>query len=413
MSLRAYSMKNKGHNAVIHYACAGDDHVGVSAQPHRLKAIPTFLESMGFEISWDKYRISKKYVHYCQDFGYSPKLKLDVYEDTPRLRLLNQFRKGGSHDNFSEPDPLLGKVKDLERRMRFMEENERGTPGEKNYNLLLRWIPFALRLLMPTYADKKVMCNMQSYLPSWYGGIGIPTQFLEEVMSDKKVNTLARRFVRYRTSLMADQSGQIWERGIESFMKKFNIMAYLGVDFESLPDTPKIFAEVQERITTLYASTQVGRRRVMRTVHEEFVNVSKPCSLMTAKEQPYVKVASGSFKLMTIKPLRAGQRLRAMARMLKDTEPVDLLPPREEILTAGLWMARSELKQRTGTFFVVPNLSIPLQYLMDRRMKNRDERVNLIVPYIPEEMLLDENLLCLEEAGLDVRSNADTSIFSS
>jgi len=76
------------------FACAGDDHVALGDLGF-VSRIPKMLESFGYEISWEKYRISSKYCHYCQDFGIAPAFERGIKVDTIKLRLLNQFQKQG------------------------------------------------------------------------------------------------------------------------------------------------------------------------------------------------------------------------------------------------------------------------------------------------------------------------------
>jgi hypothetical protein len=91
------------------FACAGDDHTAVGTKADVIRP-PMFLSSMKLEISWDKYAISRKYVSYCQAFGYAPRYKRSIHIDTLKVRLLNEFRKQGGHSSYEEPDPLVGKA---------------------------------------------------------------------------------------------------------------------------------------------------------------------------------------------------------------------------------------------------------------------------------------------------------------
>jgi hypothetical protein len=310
------------------YACAGDDHTAVGDFKY-CKAIPTFLESMGYRISWPKYRISKKYVHYCQDFGVHPKYARRIKVDTIKVRLLNQFAKMGLRTQFESPDPLRGKMKELERLIRFIEEDfEQGESPWKPMiadSILPKFketLPLMLRLAMPKFFEKKVANSMVTYMPTKFGGIGVPSKF--SFYYDKTALLVAR--VKLFSSLTEREETEInkfkttWERGIDSRTTTFNFLSvYFEDPYSVVEDVETVFSRVTSELSFNSKAGPPSKRRVNRKMLDEYVDLSKPNTLLGTKEVPYVSMIKGNGLLAKVKPKsRTSHYIRQTVRNAHD-----------------------------------------------------------------------------------------------
>jgi len=347
---------------VLAFACAGDDHTMVGPL-HMCLAAPKFLESMGFEISWEKYRISKRYVHYCQDFGLHPRYKRSIKFDNVKLRLLNQFQKQGSMNQFEHPDPLIGKMKELERFMNHFPEGE-----DKQF--LKEVIPFMVRAGFPSFFEKKLAESPLSYVPTQLGGLGIPSIF--EVQGEPKVINFMRS--QYLLRYMPDQIPieervrpvNNWHRGQKLAQDVIN---FLGQDLE-VNDFKEVWEGVSNTLDQKFL-TKSSAKRINREIFRSYIDISRPQPLVGTKEDTYAQVATGRAELELVKRkrrtshlIRQNQReanaVKDYAHNLSDIIDYNILArnyPRH-----GLWVAREEILNILGLASSSPSLSIPLEY---------------------------------------------------
>jgi len=372
-----------GNRSILHFGCAGDDHTGISSSVESLMNIPKALESMGFEISWEKYRISRHYVHYCQDFGLAPMYSSTIFIDCPRMRLFNQFRKEGAHDNFESPDPLMGKIKALERRSRYGKQAS--AFEAKMQRKLDDHTPLFLRANMTSWFEKKVLLNPGTYAPTLLGGLGVPSCPLE----DKKVEEFQRKFLGKRLYQRATQEStvELWERGLSTRVDLYTA-EQLGIKTDGLFTVDQAWTKVENDISSDRDSTKPSHRRIWKMVRDEFVDLTRPNNIVGNKEIPYTALVLGQARKETSKPLRARQFLKRTEslRGLKYDGELPKGPEELQLLLPSALMPRAELKALTGTTFVAPNLTIPAKFFSDgSRLEDERSRVARDYPFLPTE----------------------------
>mgnify|MGYP003572089936 CR=1 FL=1 len=371
---RAHTVKRgprKGHTFGAGrkmFACAGDDHVMLGTLDQVLKP-PRFLESMGFEISWEKYRISRRFVHYCQDFGLAPSLKPGVKIDNVKLRFLNQFQKMGSHGNFEFPDPLIGKAKGLERDFRFLEENWELENKEVLPTLKIL-IPAFLRAGMPSFFEERVFRDPIAYMPTNRGGLGIPNSYYEWMETQAEDIDLMQRtaYVLKTDPTMVDEKTKTWTRGIV-FQQKY---MDLGPLREGIVAAKEYRDVVRDTITSLDvgSTTPSSMRRVTKAVHQNYINLMMPNPLIGSKESVFSEIYSGrAQKQMVCRKRRSRQVLAAMRRVARENSGVILDIPKQDIdwnNIPGLWVSRTDIHNALGCSPFAPGLTLTRSYFEGR-----------------------------------------------
>jgi hypothetical protein len=153
------------------YACAGDDHIGIGSVSY-LKAIPERLALWSGVVNWEKYGISKTLAHYCQDWLLKPEPRptYNVRETGPifkidmiHLRLFSDRRKTGP-SSFEEPNPLPGKISALAEELSWFK----GGAAFDSFCI------FLAKIGLGRWFGVDVLKNPMSYVPKWYGGLGLP-----------------------------------------------------------------------------------------------------------------------------------------------------------------------------------------------------------------------------------------------
>jgi hypothetical protein len=348
------------------FACAGDDHVMLGSKEEVLKP-PRFLESMGFEISWEKYRVSKRFVHYCQDFGFSPRLKTSIKIDNVKMRLVNQFQKMGSHGNFEFPDPLIGKAKNLERDFRFMKENWENGLEEGLFDHLKRVMPAIIRCGMPSFFEEKIFKDPMAYAPTKVGGIGIPNcyeQFMESHTDDVMLLRKAKYLLANDPTFIGKKETQ-WQRGIRFQTCFLDLSPFIGNDKVIQSDYRTAFQSTAETLNT-GSATPSSMRRVTRQVHRTYINLMEPLTVTGSKESAYSEIYSGRARPeMARRKNRARQILSALRKMAYDNAGVILAMSEDEFdwgNRAGVWVSRADIHSYLGIGGNVPNLSLSKYY---------------------------------------------------
>jgi hypothetical protein len=332
------------------FACAGDDHTAVGNLQDVVRP-PNFLQSMNLEISWDKYCISRKYVSYCQAFGMAPRHCLGIHLDTIKVRLLNEFRKQGGHDSFEEPDPLVGKARDLERSVRHI--------SNENYKMFVEGvIPPALRAGMPRWFETKVYRKATTYMPSSFGGLGIPSRV--DWTQDSKACSIYKAYcLNHNPGLLTPvHADAAWHRGQEFKSQLVNLGPLLeGKTFQ------EAWSETRSRIDS-GSTTASGSKRIQREIYKDFVRIDEPCTLIGTKESTPSEVFSGRSSSKTVRPnRRARQVLIQKARLyhknqiLVDSIPYDQVDMADlHMKRPGLWVERRVLQENLRIGFSVPRL---------------------------------------------------------
>jgi hypothetical protein len=345
------------------FACAGDDHTAVGNKRDVIRP-PKFLQSMNLEISWDKYCISKKYVSYCQAFGYAPRWKRSIHSDTVKVRLLNEFRKQGGHDSFEEPDPLVGKARDLERSLRHFSNNE-------YKNFIEGVIPPALRGGMPKWFETKVYKKDQAYMPSSFGGLGIPSR-IDWTQSSKCCSIYKTYCLNHVPGLLTQSAKQrAWHRGQEFNEQVLDISSNLGGKTFN-----EIWRDTQDRLDS-GSSTPSGSKRVQRTIYKEYVRIDEPCVILGTKESTPAMVYTKAALQSVIKPnRRSRQVLIQKARLYHINNSLVDSIPYEQVDMAdlhkkrpGIWISRGALHERLKIAFSAPKLGFSTAFL-DGQVRN-------------------------------------------
>jgi hypothetical protein len=387
------SFREREREKILHYSCAGDDHTGISRSLDALKKIPKVLESMGFEISWEKYRISRKYVHYCQDFGFAPSLRSTIHMDTPRMRLFNQFRKEGAFDNFETPDPLRGKAKDLERRSKAALSVERfETPLQRKLDECLAMF---LRANMTFFYEKNVLFDLGTYAPSLLGGVGVP---LPGWIKEPKIEDFCRKSLAsmlYETK--ADCTTQsLWSRGISTKINLYSAEV-LGIDEGRLRSSDEVWNSVYSDLHSEADSTAPSRRRIYKMIATDYVDISRPNNVVGNKEYPYGSLVAGTARKVKVKPTRTRQSLRQVWNFRKSGPyegPVPTTVDQLNSVRPRAYVSRDYLQMMTNTGFVSPRLDIQGNFFnMDMRGSCEPRRFLSLAPVMPLRPDRDHTLI--------------------
>jgi hypothetical protein len=338
------------------FACCGDDHTALGPL-HIVEAVPRFQQTMYYEISWPKYRISKRSVHYCQGFGIHPRLHDRIELPTIWVRLWNQFAKGGSQIQFENPDPLVGKSRELSRKVNFVL-----TEYPKEACLVRALSLLAMRVGMPSFFEKKLVHDPLSYMPSGQGGLGIPSHldvwsYEDCLMCGRYSTLLATDPQKLIQSNTPARVSRVWERGIEYRARLHNFLEYQGIINETR-DAGELFKFITENMSV--DGSEPSARRVVREVRAEYINLERDNTLLGSKETPYAEYFRGSAVLNPVKrKSRASRKLRELRRMArfagKALDGVEILDLRD-VTKYGTWIRRDLLHESLGVFPLVPNL---------------------------------------------------------
>jgi len=335
------------------FACAGDDHVALGDLGF-VSRIPKMLESFGYEISWEKYRISRKYCHYCQDFGIAPAFNRGIKVDTIKLRLLNEFQKQGG-SQFDSCDPMVGKMRELERSLKYIDNPE--------YSDFLNQIcPYLIRAGMPSYFEKKVYMKGLCYLPSGLGGLGIPNTITEWT---EAMHTLAYGFTAQKIDPTFCPSGKykrVWERSMVKYSEIHNFSAQAGLDGVS---SFEAFEQTRETLSVCSSVGPPSNSRVLRTMHRERVNIMEPQTLLGNKESPYAAVFRGSAKIQDVNAkMRSGPRLRELMNKAQAYKQMrrPLVYSVDPGIKIGFWVTREDLYSNLEVGFYIPSLYINIGF---------------------------------------------------
>jgi hypothetical protein len=338
------------------FACAGDDHVMVGGYDEVVKP-PKFLESMFYEISWPKYRISKRYVHYCQDFGFHPKHKRSIHLDTIKLRLLNQFRKGNARDNWESPNPLPGKAKELERTVECL--------GDEEKTFCKMAMPFILRAGMPDWFTADLFNKVECFMPTYLGGLGVPS-VIDWEGDDENISYarafLARKYMDLQIRPRRLDVAWRWERGV-----LFNQFVH---NFSSLlirtRNQREVFEYMSDQLSSSEFSAPVSAKRVMRQVMRDQVNIELPTACLGTKETPYGIIYTGEYqeqKTHKMWPRKEIMNIRAYRdRYDYDIAWLELDLSKGWIPPVGQFVDRKELQAMLGIRFEVPDLSFNIRF---------------------------------------------------
>jgi len=373
--------KIRNYSKVKAYTCAGDDHLGIGPEEDLIR-IPKVMESMGYEISWDKYNINKKYVSYCQLFGMLPRYnpvsmakgvkntaeRKFIQIDVPKLRLLTQFQKMGGKENFDKPDPMVGKSLQMSKDIMYMRETlelekVKDDLGLSVYYARLRSFinlqSVYVRLLMPSWMEWKLITNVMTYLPPEFGGLGLTLPFDVSIRENAKAIECASRFSTKVEKPIFDDSVVEWERGVNVTNIVINKLVRAGLG-RTLSEEETVDQAKEEIKSQSAAGTDISisNMKLWSFISSKYTCLDRNIPLVTSQENAYVTLLSHpTTKLQVTKKLRARQLLRK--RQL-DLIKYELKPsfdwstpkaPRSYIKT-------EELREALQTGFVMPSLRV-------------------------------------------------------
>jgi hypothetical protein len=312
------------------------------------------LESFGYEISWEKYRISSKYCHYCQDFGIAPAFERGIKVDTIKLRLLNQFQKQGGAQ-FDSCDPLIGKMRELEKSQKYIDDPE-------YLDFINQVSPYLVRAGMPSYFEKKVYAKGLCYLPSGLGGLGIPNTITEWT---EAMHTLAYGFTAQKIDPLFCPTGRykrVWERSMVKYAEVHNFSSMTDLSGMS---SREAFEETKESLSVSSSVGPPSNNRVVRTMHRERVNIMEPQTLLGNKESPYASVYRGTTSIQSVNAkVRAGPRLREAMNKAQAYRSImrPLVYDVEPGIKIGYWVLREDLYANLAVGFYIPSLYIGIGF---------------------------------------------------
>uniref|UniRef100_A0A2V0R937 RdRp n=1 Tax=viral metagenome TaxID=1070528 RepID=A0A2V0R937_9ZZZZ len=444
LKLRNPDKASESHSDVKHYCCAGDDHMGLGSAEN-LRKIPKFMESMGFEISWDKYRISDSIVSYCQEFGLHPNVNPikniagpdgrvytgNIHIDTPKLRLLSQFQKMGGKENFDNPDPLVGKAKALENSWSQMTEMLQllkaqpqmlEDPQVQRYMNRIeeygKLIPYAIRLNMPSWYELNVVKDPYAYIPTSFGGLGIPMVY-EEIPLRTEVHQ-AMRAIEFKEAqgLKVDTTAKTlikWERGLKCQVPTIDHL--IKLDEENLEKAvlskEEAFNKCKAELASKSDSQSIGGRRVAKKLYNEYTDVSRDVRIVSDKENAYVNITLGNAVKQTV-PTRSRARQK-LSRTRRDANaiissgkvPEEYVAQFEMRNGIAVWtengmttsrmpkyaefLKTSILQETFATALVTPDLKIPAKFF-SLATKARPKR--------PVQMPLQEQIATVESTSV-------------
>jgi len=369
------------YSKVKAYTCAGDDHLGIGPEEDLIR-IPRVMESMGYEISWDKYNINKKYVSYCQMFGmlprYNPVSKAKAVKnsserkfiqiDVPKLRLLTQFQKMGGRENFDKPDPMVGKSLQMSKDIMYMKETMELKEVKNDENLDIYYARLKsfinlqsvyVRLLMPSWMEWKLITNVMTYLPPEFGGLGLTLPFDVSIKEVDKAKDIASRFSTKVEKPIFDDTVTEWERGVNVTNVVINRLVSAGLGKTLSEEEMKEKAK-EEIISQSAAGTEISisNMKLWNHINHKYTCLDRNIPLVTSQENAYVTLLTHpTTKLEVTKKLRARQLLKKRELDLKKYEPKLSFDwsipkgPRNYIKT-------EELREALQTGFVMPSLRI-------------------------------------------------------
>jgi hypothetical protein len=369
------------------YACAGDDHLGIGSR-HDLMRIPKVMESMGYEISWDKYNINKKFVSYCQLYGMLPGNALTdertrqggrfaglsrmIHIDTPKLRCCTQFQKMGGSENFDKPDPLVGKARMLYNDVIYMKDTLElaaccaydNDELQRFFNKLRFFIMEQtnyVRLLMPSWMEWKVFKDPVAYMPPHFGGLGLTVPGGLEIRCHAPAFELARKFCFNKENPSWSETVMDWSRGVtvtNVVVNKLIADSELRVrtEAEVLDEAGEILSR---RSFETRDAASIGNRAKWNYIGEEYTDLSKEVTLVTSKDNVYVTLAIHADKPQVVRKMRSRQVLGSIRKILKNVEvPEDYVFEWKKPKSNARFIKTSILTDAFDTNFVRPSLNI-------------------------------------------------------
>jgi hypothetical protein len=385
-----------------HYACAGDDHVGIGNLNY-LSRIPKNLQAWSGVISWDKYCISEYGAHYCQNFLRKPEpgqryalrpqnslaekgLALPVSRpkykvDHIMLRLLSDRRKVGSAV-FEETNPFPGKSKQLSEELSWQEPD-------------LAWslsITLLQSLGLGRWFPKDYLKDPRSYIPQWCGGRGLTRiPGVEYLLSPSMRYCIVNNDdPAVRIAFGSANSRKV--RGLILNESDVVDSKLLALDIKAIS-----YDEAIKQVNTpiLDDWSDVSYTQTAKTLRELFVPYDK-IDLTEKKIAVATKAFSGPSKLKETQKSYES-RMRAVSKAVRIVhEGRDLRETPTELVTAALqptsgpWRntryIRRELVEAILPIGWIPSFTIPVSFLNGRMSRiELEERV-----VTPIDTALDE-----------------------
>lgn len=267
------------------FACAGDDHTAPGPVSF-LKNISLTLDFWAAVVSEDKYQISSKYVHYCQDYAYVFRPLQKPYQarelgcvfklDIIMMRLLSDARKT-SPQCFEEPDPHPGKMKDLTERLMWIGrgQDDRTEFFREGSVLSLRRLQFFDLILLlysqglGNYAPARYLKDPRSFIAGAKGGRGYP--YLESL------ETILEPWIRWMVTADTPASKAV-ARGTNTKRTRGIVMAEETMD-ATLADKLQLdtftYGEIYEQEVAFSPHSDTSRTNVSAAILKNYTPITQ------------------------------------------------------------------------------------------------------------------------------------------
>jgi hypothetical protein len=241
------------------------------------------------------------------------------------------------------------------------------TKEEASYaTFLCGIIPLSMKAGMPAWFENKMFKKQQSYMPSSFGGLGIPSNN-NWTLNEKCFSIFKAHCLEHYENLLLPRKLQdsTWHRGIE-FKSQISDISELvgGIRFH------EAWSKTQSKIDE-GSETPSGSRRVQREIYKEYIRIDEPCDLLGTKEAAAPAVYSGRFNDKIVKPnMRSRQILSKKAQLYKcNRELVDSIPWTQievndlHLKRPGIWAPRKDVLELLGIGFSAPSMHFSSRFL--------------------------------------------------
>jgi len=272
----------------------------------------------------------------------------------------------GGRENFDKPDPLVGKSQAMAKDISYMREtlklcSGKGVVLDRFCARLKSFISMQsvyVRLLMPSWMERKVFTNVLTYIPPEHGGLGLTLPFDVDIKSSEKARSLAARHSTKYSNPRFQENKVEWERGVRISNVVINKLV-VKEDLSLLTENEaKEIARSEIESRAASANVSIGNFSLYKEVERKFICLSREIPLVNSKENAYVKLSiHPETKLDVVRKMRCRQLL---GKITKDLLSYDELPnfdwqkPRRN----DLYVRSDQLKSMLQTGFVTPDLKI-------------------------------------------------------
>jgi hypothetical protein len=306
---------------------------------------------------------------------------------------------------------------------------------------------------MPSWYEIKLVKDKYAYVPTAFGGLGIPMTY-RSVVEDPEVG-LGLRSIEYRQleGLKLDRKAggfQIWERGLAYQVPNLDeLLAPIldGLEAHDACLTPEeAWDRTREELISNSAYDTVANFRVAKQMYKDYVDICGNVPIVSDKESAYTAYTLGG-AVIQVTPKRRRAR-QVLARLKRDVFvmnergliPFDYELKAKESLGKLYWeteygitdklpkkqlfLKRTVLEETFKTGLIKPSLTIPAAYFFKSSSGRQCQPVKLpieeqitLIETIPEqtdfELELERNVqaeLLHRDLDADRVNSANTSL---